>query len=138
MTTTNRALIQRFFEEAYNQGDLQIANELVAADYTNHDPAPGEASCREGLKASIAYLHRAFADLQVTINDQVSEGDKVTTRFTLSGVQTGEYAGIPPSGASFAIQATTIHRICDGQIVESWFNWDLLGLLQQLRCARCR
>ena len=87
MTTANKTLLQRFFQEIYNVGDLQAADELVATNYINHNPAPGETPGREGLKAFVAYLRRAFADLQITIEDQVAEGDKVVTRFTISGRQ---------------------------------------------------
>ncbi|MCB0257144.1 MAG: ester cyclase, partial [Anaerolineae bacterium] len=66
MATINKSLIQRFFEEIYNQGDLHVADELVATTYRNHNPAPGEAPGREGLKAFVAYLRRAFDNLHIT------------------------------------------------------------------------
>ena len=132
MSTTNRALLRRFFEEIYNQGDLRVADEIVAVDFINHNPLPGEAPGREAFKAFVAYLRRAFADLQFTIEDQVAEDDKVVTRITISGVQEGEFAGIPPSGKLVSITAISIHRISNGQIEESWFNWDALGLVRQL------
>ena len=135
MSTANTALIQRLFEEIYSQGNLTVADEIVAADYVSHNPAPGEAPGREGLKASVAYLRRAFADLHVTIEDQVTEGDSVTTRFIISGVHEGDYSGIPPSGHPFLVNAITIHRICNGQIVESWLNWDTFSLIQQLKAV---
>ena len=132
MSTTNKALLRRFFEEIYNQGYLRVADEIVAADYINHNPAPGEAPGREGFKAFVAYLRRAFADLQFTIEDQVAEGDKVVTRITIRGRQEGEFAGIPPTGKLVTVTAISIHRFADGQIQESWLNWDALGLVQQL------
>lgn len=132
MSTANKAIVQRFFEELYNQGDLRVANEIGAADYISHNPAPGEAPGREGLKAFVAYLRRAFADLQITIEDQVAEEDKVVTRFTISGCQQGEFAGIRPTGKCVQVTAIGIHRIVDGQIQESWLNWDALGMVRQL------
>lgn len=132
MSTANKAMLQRFFAEIYNQGDLCIADELVAADYCNHNPAPGEAPGREGLKAFVAYLRRAFADLHIAVEDQVAEDDKVVTRFIISGVQESEFAGIPPTGRRVTVTAIGIHRIHHGQIQEGWLNWDALGLMQQL------
>jgi steroid delta-isomerase-like uncharacterized protein len=132
MSTTNKTLLQRFFQEIYNQGDLHVADELVATHYINHNPAPGEMSGREGFKAFVAYLRRAFADLQFTIEDQVAEGDKLVTRFTISGLHQGEFAGIPTTGKFARVTAIGIHRIVDGQIVESWLNWDALGMMHQL------
>ncbi len=132
MSRANKAILRRFFEEIYNQGNLAVADDLVAADYVCHNPAPGEAPGREGLKAFVAYLHRSFDDLHVTIEDQVAEGDRVATRYTIRGRQEGEFAGIPPTGKLVTITATSMHRIEDGQIRESWLNWDMLGLIRQL------
>ena len=132
MSRANKAILRRFFEEIYNQGNLAVADDLVAADYVSHNPAPGEAPGREGLKAFVAYLRRALADLHVTIEAQVAEGDRVATRYTIRGRQEGEFAGIPPTGKLVTITATSMHRIEDGQIRESWLNWDMLGLIRQL------
>jgi steroid delta-isomerase-like uncharacterized protein len=133
MPGTTKRIIQRFYAEIYNQGDLGVADELVAVGYVNHYPAPGEASGLEGFKAFVAYLRRAFADFQITVEDQIAEGDKVVTRFTISGRHEGEFAGFPPSGRRISVPGIAIHRIIDGQIREGWFNWDALGLMQQLR-----
>ena len=133
MSASNKAILRRLFEKVYNQGDLQAADEIMAAGFVNHNPAPGEASGREGFKAFVAYLRRAFADFQITVEDQIAEGDKVVTRFTISGRHAGEFAGFPPSGKLVSVPAMALHRIVDGQIREGWFNWDALGLMQQLR-----
>ena len=131
MFTKNKALVKRFFEDIYNQGDLSVADGIMARDYCNHNPAPGEAPGREGFKAFVAYLRRAFADLHIAIDDQVAEGDKVVTRFTVSGVQAGEFAGIPLTGRGISVTAISIHHIVKGQIQESWLTWDVLQLIQQ-------
>lgn len=131
-SSANKATIQRLFEEVYNQGDLRVADEIVAVNYISHNPAPGEAPGREGFKAFVAYLRRAFADPHIAIEDQIEEGGKVVTRFTISGKQEGEFAGIPPTGKLASVSAIAIHRIIDGQIQEGWLNWDALGLVQQL------
>ena len=136
MSRANKAILRRFFEEVYNQGNLAVADDLVAADYVSHNPAPGEAPGREGLKAFVAYLRRALADLHVTIEAQVAEEDRVATRYTIRGRQEGEFAGIPPTGKLVTITATSMHRIAGGQIRESWLNWDTLGLIQQLGSGR--
>ena len=132
MSAANKRLLQRFFEEVYSDGDLGLADEIVAASYFNHNPAPGEMPGREGLKAFVAYLRRAFADLTITMEDQVAENDKVVSRFTISGVQESEFAGLPPTGKPVAVTAISIHRIEDGRIQEGWLNWDALGMMQQL------
>lgn len=135
MSMANKALLQRFFTEVCEQGNLHGADEIVAVDYVNHHPAPGEAPGREGLKAYVAYLRRAFADLHIEIEDQVGEGDKVATRFTVSFVQQGEFAGIPSTGKHATVTAISIHRISNGLLQENWLSWDALAMLRQLSTA---
>lgn len=120
------------FEELFNQGNLAVADAIVATDYDNHNPVPGETPGREGLKQFVAYLRSTFPDLHIAVEDQVAEGDKVTTRFTISGTQHGEFAGIPPTGRRVTVTALNIHRVVNGQIREGWLNWDALGMMQQL------
>ncbi len=132
MPTANKQILHRFFEEIFNQGNLAVADTIVAADYNNHNPVPGEPPGRGGLKQFVAYMRSVFPDLHITVEDQVAEGDKVTTRFTISGTQRGEFAGIPPTGRRVTVTALNIHRVVNGQIQEGWLNWDALGMMQQL------
>lgn len=136
MSAINKKVLERFFEEIYNRGNLSVADDLVADTYISHNPALGEAPGREGLKAFVAYLRRAFADLHVTIEAQVAEGDRVATRFTIRGRQVGEFAGFPPTGKLVTVTATSMHRISHDRIQESWLDWDMLGLMQQLSAGQ--
>jgi len=128
----NKALHRRFFEELFNQGNLERADELVAANYVNHNPAPGETPGLEGLKQFVTTLRTAFPDIQFTLDDQIAEGDRVTTRFTATGTHQAEFAGIPATGKPIRITAINIHRVAEGKIQEGWLNWDALGMMQQL------
>lgn len=132
MSTENKHILRRFFEEIFNQGNLAVADTIVAADYINHNPAPGEPPGCEGLKQFVTYMRNTFPDLHITVEDQVAEDDKVVTRFTISGTQRREFAGIPPTGRKVTVTALNIHRVSDGQICEGWLNWDALGMMQQL------
>ena len=131
-TEENKAVLQRFFEEIFNQGNLSVADEIVAVDYVNNNPAPGEQSGREGLKAFAGYLRSAFPDIHFLLEDQVAEGDKVVTRWTVTGTQRGEFAGIPATGKAVSFGATNIHRVGNGRIQEGRLSWDALGMMQQL------
>jgi steroid delta-isomerase-like uncharacterized protein len=132
MSNEKKVILQRFFTELFNQAKLSVADELVAANYLNHNAAPGETSGREGLKQFVTNLHGAWADLTFTVEDQVAEGDKVTTRFTITGTHQGEFVGIPATGKPIRVQAINIHRVANGQIQEGWLEWDTLGMMQQL------
>jgi len=132
MSAANKTILRRFFEELFNTGDLSVADEIVAAGYINHNAVPGETPGREGLKQFVTYIRSAWGDLHFTIEDQIAEGDKVVTRWSASGVHTGEFAGIPPTGKGVNFMAINIHRVVDGQIQEGWLEWDALGMMQQL------
>jgi steroid delta-isomerase-like uncharacterized protein len=134
MSDENKRVMRRIFEEAMNGGNLAVLDELVAADYTDHDPSnpPDLPPGRAGLKQLISMYRSAFPDIRMTIEEQLADGDKVVTRWTARGHQHGELAGIPPTGKEVTITGIFIDRIVGGQLVESWANWDTLGLLQQL------
>ena len=74
----------------------------------------------------------AFPDLTVTVEDLVAEGNKVAARWIWGGTHRGDMMGIPPTNKQVAATGTSIHRVAEGKIVESWFNFDALGMMQQL------
>jgi steroid delta-isomerase-like uncharacterized protein len=132
MSEQNKTILRRFYDELFNTGDLSVADEIVVISYVNHNALPGEKPGREGLKAFVALLRTAFADIHFTVEDQVAEEEKVVTRFTVEGTHQAEFAGVPATGKPVAITAINIHRVSGGQIQEGWLNWDGLGLMQQL------
>ena len=126
----HKAVVRRFIGQAFNAGDLAIIDELVARDYVLH-VAP-EVRGPEGMKHFVTMYRTAFPDYACTIDDQIAEGDKVVTRWTARGTQQGELMGIPPSGKQVTLPGVVIDRIADGQLVETWLQADVLGMLQQL------
>ena len=128
----NKAIARRVYEEIWNQGNLELADELYAADYVRHDPVSPGIQGSEGFKQLVAAYRAAFSDLQFTVEDQVAEGDRVVNRFTVTGVHTGEFNGIPPTGVEGSLKGISIHRIADGRIAETWITSDQLGMMQQL------
>jgi steroid delta-isomerase-like uncharacterized protein len=132
MLSKNKVILQRFYDELFTKGELSVANEIVAANYLNHNAVPGETPGRAGLKQFVSDLHNAWADLAFVVEDQIAEGDKVMTRWKVTAIHQGEFAGIPATGKAVVIRAINIHRIADGQIQEGWTEWDALGMMQQL------
>ncbi|HEY7492586.1 MAG TPA: ester cyclase [Candidatus Tectomicrobia bacterium] len=132
MSEDNKALVRRWFAEV-DKGNPLIEEELLAADYLDHDPPlPGMAPGREGVKQANRVLHAAFPDTVHTIEDQVAEGDKVVTRLSGRGTFTGPILGLTPNGQVVTIKGIAMHRIADGKLVEHWAVADKLGFLQQL------
>jgi steroid delta-isomerase-like uncharacterized protein len=133
MSEQNKTISRRSVEEAFNKGNLDVLDELVSPSFVNHDPAsPEDIRGVEGFKEFVNTYRSAFPDVRVTIEDQIAEGDKVVSRWSARGTQKGELQGIPASNKQVTVTGISIDKIEGGKIVESWNNWDTLGMLQQL------
>jgi steroid delta-isomerase-like uncharacterized protein len=130
----NKRISRRVAEEGFSRGNEAVFDELVAENFVNHDPSvpPDLPPGREGLKALARFYRSAFPDAQLTIEDLIAEGDKVVSRYTARGTHQGDFGGIPPTGKQVTVTGVTIDRIQGGKIVESWNEFNQLGLLQQL------
>jgi steroid delta-isomerase-like uncharacterized protein len=136
-TTDNEANIRTLIEEVWNKGNLAAAEDLVAADAVDHDPAraPDLPQGREGLKKAVSMYRSAFSDLRLSIDDLLAHEDKVVWRWHSEGTHTGEFFGLLPTNRHGGVTGISIARLEDGKVVESWSEWDNLGLLQQLGAA---
>ena len=130
MSEENKALARNFFR-MFEIGDPGMADDIVAADYYNHD-APDPNIGSEGLKAAVTMFKNALPDVQFKIAFQLAEGDKVVTRYAWSGTHLAESYGIPATGKKVNWTATVTFRIAGGKIREAWENRDMWGLMQQL------
>ena len=134
-TEQNKATARRWFLDIITQGQLAVADEIFAANHIIHDPhAPptGWPNGPEGLKMVASVFGGGFADWNIPIEDQIAEGDKVATRWSASALHTGSVLGIPPTGKTVRVTGVNVTRFAEGKIVESWFNFDMLSLLQQI------
>ena len=128
----NRVVVQRFLEEVINQGRLEQANEIVAEDFVELDPLPGQRQGREGLKEVIGMLRTAFPDIHWVVDEMIAEGEKVVTRFTWTGTQQGTFMGIPATGRNVVVKGVVIDRIVGGMMTDSRILMDTIGMMQQL------
>jgi len=129
----NKAIARRADEELFDRGNLDVADELFALNFVYHDPASGEDwHGPESVKQYATMLRAAFPDLHYTVEEQITEGDKVVTRYTASGTHQSELMGVAPTGNWVEITGISITRIQDGKIEEVWENYDTLGMMQQL------
>lgn len=132
MSLTNKEISRRFFVEAWGQGKLDVIDDYVAADYVHNPIRPNFVSGPEGMKQRVSRWRAAFPDFQVTVDDQIAEGDRVVTRWSGTGTQQAEIWGIPPSGKRIEWQCMTINRLANGKVVESWALTNALDLMEQL------
>ena len=133
-TEANKAIIRRFFEEAFGQGNLAVLDEIIAPNQVNGGPGalPEMPSGPEGTKMLITAYRNAFPDLHFTIDEQIAEGNTVVTRWTAHGTHKGELAGLPATGKVATVVGLGVDRVENGKIVESWGLFDQFGMLQQL------
>jgi steroid delta-isomerase-like uncharacterized protein len=129
----NKALFRSYVEEGWAKGNVEVADEVFADMYVSHQPDGSEQERGpEDVKQFLRQYREAFPDLQITIEDQIAEGGKVVTRWSSRGTHRGEFRGIAPTGNEVRLTGIGIFRFSDGKVVESWDNFDQLGMMQQL------
>ncbi len=129
----NEKIIKKYFEEAWNQGKLEVLDEIIAPNYVNHSPGmPNPIPGPDGLKPIIAGLRKAFPDLCFTIENMVITDSLVAIHCTMHGTHEGDLFGFPPTNREIKINQMQIERIQNGQIVEHWRQSDDLGMMKQL------
>jgi steroid delta-isomerase-like uncharacterized protein len=131
MSETNKAALRRFYEEVFNQGDLDVLDELTTADFLDHDPG-NPTHDRDGVKRVAAAIRAAFPDVHFTADDVLADGEKVVGRFTMRGTHRGEFLGVPATGSPVTVTGMDIVRFSHGRAVEHWHEWSGLGLMRQL------
>ncbi len=128
-----RALQQRFIDDVINAQDLDGAlDEIVAEDFVELNPFPGQGPGRTGLADVLGMMFTGFPDMHWTIHDTLVEGDRVLGFSTWTGTHDGEFMGIPATGRPATVEAWTIDRFRDGIFVESRIIMDVAGMLGQL------
>jgi serine phosphatase RsbU (regulator of sigma subunit)/predicted ester cyclase len=128
----NKALVRRFNEEVANQGNLDVADELLAPDFVDYDVIPEKVADIEDVKRNVAELQASFSGYHFSIEEQVAEGDKVVTRTIFNGTHDQkEYRGVIPSGARITMETVDIHRVVEGKIVEVRHTANTAGFWQQ-------
>jgi steroid delta-isomerase-like uncharacterized protein len=126
----NKAVAREFFERIWNQGDESAIDQFIPLDAAGNDPDFGKG--REGFRAQWKQWRTAFPDLNFEIVDLVAEGDKVLTRWVLTGTHSAEFLGYPATGNKVRVQGMSLDRIEDGLVAEGFDGWDNFGFRQQL------
>ena len=133
----NKALVRRFVEEFWNEGNMSAADELMAVDAQIHMPT-GEVVNIDGLKGFAGTFRGSFPDWHSTFEELIAEGDRVAERWTGRGTHRGELQGIPPTGKRVQVPGSVFYRVVGGNIVEFRGQLDMMSLMQQLGAVRGR
>lgn len=124
----NKAIVRGYMNEIINKGNFD-AFDGYFSERVLFNNAPG---LKQGLVGMLRSMRGAFPDYRLTIEDQIAEGDKVTTRVIFHGTHQGEYRGIAPTGKQIKYSGVAIDRIADGKVVEMWHVADTCAMLQQI------
>jgi steroid delta-isomerase-like uncharacterized protein len=132
MSQQNKAIVRRYFEEAWVQGKLDVLDEILTPDFSLQGPPFKPYTGIEAAKKDLEISQSGYKDTQVNIKGIIAEGDIVAVWFTFTGTHTGETLGIPPSGKKVTISGLVWFRLANGKIAEAFFGMDSLGWCQEV------
>ena len=127
----NEALVRQVLE-LIDARELDAAFELYAEDYIYHGPGGQELRGRDGIRGLWTVFLAGFPDLTSSVDDMISQGDKLVLRWTIQGTHTGEFLGVPASNRKMTLPMTEIFRIANGQLAEAWDQYDRTHLMEQI------
>ena len=131
MSEQNKELARRFYAEM-NAGNADIIFEATTENFVEHDEFPGIPPTRDGVREFFLMMRKAFPDMKMSIEDMISEGDRVFIRASMTGTHKGEFMGIPATGKQIKVPMGDFVRIENGKVAEHWGVTDSGMLMQQL------
>jgi predicted ester cyclase len=127
----NRTNILRFFRDVIGAGNLDLLDELAVEGYEDHVALPGQGCGREGLKRRVARIRAAFQPRH-ELHDVIVDGDRVAVHWTLSGVHSDEFLGLPPTHKPIEFDGVDIYLMRDGFMAAHWNVVDMLAFYRQV------
>jgi steroid delta-isomerase-like uncharacterized protein len=127
----NRTTILRFFREVMGAGDLDLLDELAMEDYEDHVALPGQGQGRQGLKRRVARIRAAFQPRH-RLHDVIVDADSVAVRWTLTGVHSGEFLGLPPTGKPVEFDGVDMYAVHHGRMAAHWNVVNLWAFYRQV------
>ncbi len=133
MPPDNKAIIRRLYEEVWNKRKLEVISEIISPSHALHAPnISGSSIGPEAYKRQLLLFLAGYSDLHFTIEDSIAENDKVVACWIFSGTHRGDFMGIPATNKKVCVDGMTVHHLAGGKIMDSYANWDALGMMQQL------
>ncbi len=126
----NKKLVQRLFDEGMSLKNLNVADEILDASYTNSN-FPGAVG-PEGFKQVMTGFLTAFPNMKLHVEEIIAEGNTVATRGYFTGTHDGDFMGIPASGKNVKTNYMDFFHFANGKCVENWVQMDMVGLMQQI------
>ncbi len=133
MPETIKELIAKVYTEAYNKGNLDLLDSIIATDYVRYQPPIPDIKGLQAYKNYVADARNAYSDLEFKIEATIAEGNISVARYTLHGRHTGSSPSIhaQPTGNRVVMPGCIVSQWEGGKITVDWVYNDFLGLLQQ-------
>lgn len=129
----NKAIVSKLLNAVWSQGQFSVIDELISKDFVGYWPFLSEpVRGSTDYKDFVADIRKVFPDQTIKILDAVSEGEKVVTRFEVTGTQRAEFLMVPPTNKTLTVEGLAICRIVNGKIVETRVQMDTLAMLRAL------
>jgi len=128
---TNPEIVCDMLHRQWNLRDITAVDDAIAENHIDHNPTPGQAQGRAGVRAAIQALIDT-ADNHCEIHESFGSGDLVATRYTMTSTHSGDMFGIPAAGKTTKAHVVEIDRLENGVIVESWGEYNSFEMMQQL------
>lgn len=133
MSEANKSVARRYFEDLLNGMSPQAVDELIGDHCVLTAPViPGELKGIEVFRQMQAGLAGTFRDLRFTLHEGVAEGNQVVCYWTMEGIHSGEWLGVPATGKRLAITGCDLFEITDGKITRVHIQADYLGAMRQM------
>jgi steroid delta-isomerase-like uncharacterized protein len=133
MSADNKAIVRRLYEEVWNKRKLEVIIEIISPSHALQGPNFfGSSIGPEAYKRQVLLFLAGYPDLHWAIEDTIAEKDKVVACWTMSGTHKGDYMGVPATNKKVSVDGMTVHQLANGKIMDSYANWDALGMMQQL------
>jgi predicted ester cyclase len=122
----NKEILRRLYQDVFCRGDREVLNEIVVPGFANHSVQRDGCQCRDDYWQVISQLRSAVPDLEISVEDQVADEEKVACRVTIRGTFVAPYAGILPTGEQIDLGGVSVFRLENGKVVEGWSHSDPL------------
>ena len=128
----NRRLVEAFYERLWNRGELDAADELLAADFAFRGSLGYQARGPDGFRTYVGMVRAAFPDFHNALEETIAEGDRIAARLTWTGTHRGPFLGIAPTGRRISYQGVGLFTVAGGRLASAWVVGDGYALLRQL------
>jgi steroid delta-isomerase-like uncharacterized protein len=130
---TNKELVKKFYQEVWNERRANCVEKYLSPSHALVDPnAMDTKTGPEAYKTVLTRFLQAFSNLKFEVQEMVCEKDKVVASWTITGVHSGEYNGLPATNKKITVEGISIHQIADGKIMDTYSVWDTLGLMKKV------